>query len=119
MSVLLLVLLLLLIAVNSFFVAAEFAVVRSRRARLEQMRDDGARGAGRALEQLDRVDEFVATSQVGITLASRAIGSLGEPPLADLLEPLFTGFASHAVALALSIALAFIIVTFLHVILGE
>jgi CBS domain containing-hemolysin-like protein len=118
MSVLLLVLLLLLIAINGFFVAAEFAVVRSRRARLEQMRDEGVRGAGRALDQLDRVDEFVATSQVGITLASLGIGFLGEPALATLIEPVF-GFASHAVALGLSIALAFIIVTFLHVILGE
>jgi CBS domain containing-hemolysin-like protein len=118
MSVLLLAILLLLIAINGFFVAAEFAVVRSRRARLEQMRDEGVRGAGRALDQLDRVDEFVATSQVGITLASLGIGFLGEPALATLLEPIF-GFASHAVALALSIALAFIIVTFLHVILGE
>jgi CBS domain containing-hemolysin-like protein len=119
MSILLLVFLLLLIAINGFFVAAEFAVVRSRRARLEQMRDDGVRGSGRALDQLDRVDEFVATSQVGITLASLGIGFLGEPALAELLEPLFTGFASHAIALAISIALAFIIVTFLHVILGE
>ena len=118
MSILLLVILMLLIAVNGFFVAAEFAVVRSRRARLEQMRDDGVRGAGRALEQLDRVDEFVATSQVGITLASLGIGFLGEPALAELLEPIF-GFASHAVALGLAIAFAFIIVTFLHVILGE
>jgi CBS domain containing-hemolysin-like protein len=119
MSILLLVFLLLLIAINGFFVAAEFAVVRSRRARLEQMRDDGVRGSGRALEQLDRVDEFVATSQVGITLASLGIGFLGEPALAELLEPLFSGWASHAVALAISIAVAFIIVTFLHVILGE
>jgi CBS domain containing-hemolysin-like protein len=82
------------------------------------MRDEGVRGAGRALDQLDRVDEFVATSQVGITLASLGIGFLGEPALATLIEPIF-GFASHAVALGLSIALAFIIVTFLHVILGE
>jgi magnesium and cobalt exporter, CNNM family len=118
MSVLLIVLLLLLIAVNGFFVAAEFAVVRSRRARLEQMRDDGVRGAARALEQLDRVDEFVATSQVGITLASLGIGFLGEPALAELFEPLFGGL-SHAASVGLSIALAFVIVTFLHVILGE
>ena len=83
MSILLLVLLLLLIAINGFFVAAEFAVVRSRRARLEQMRDEGVRGSDRALEQLDRVDEFVATSQVGITLASLGIGFLGEPALAS------------------------------------
>jgi CBS domain containing-hemolysin-like protein len=119
MSVLLLVFLLLLIAINSFFVAAEFAVVRSRRARLEQMRDEGVRGSGRALEQLDRVDAFLATSQIGITIASLGIGFLGEPALADLLEPLFTGFANHAVALALAIALAFIIVTFLEIIFGE
>jgi CBS domain containing-hemolysin-like protein len=119
MSVLLLVLLLLLIAINSFFVAAEFAVVRSRRARLEQMRDDGVRGSARALEQLDRVDEFLATSQIGITIASLGIGFLGEPALATLLEPLFTGFANHAIALALAIALSFIIVTFLEIILGE
>src|SRR6201995_2025682 len=119
MSVLLLVLLLLLIAVNSFFVAAEFAVVRSRRSRLEQMRDEGVRGATRALEQLDRVDEFVATSQIGITIASLGIGFLGQPALADLLEPIFTGFAGDAVSLPLSIALAFIIVTFLEIVLGE
>jgi CBS domain containing-hemolysin-like protein len=119
MSVLLLVLLLLLVAVNSFFVAAEFSVVRSRRARLEQMRDEGVRGSARALEQLDRVDEFVATSQVGITIASLGIGFLGEPALAHLLEPIFGGFAGHALALALAIALAFTIVTFLEIILGE
>src|ERR1700742_3730291 len=119
MSILLPVLLLLLIAINGFFVAAEFAVVRSRRARLEQMRDEGVRGATRALEQLDRVDEFVATSQIGITIASLGIGFLGQPALADLLEPIFSGFAGHALSLALSIALAFIIVTFLEIVLGE
>src|SRR3978361_1454471 len=106
MSVLLLVLLLLLVAVNSFFVAAEFSVVRSRRARLEQMRADEVRGAARALEQLDRVDEFVATSQVGITIASLGIGFLGEPALAHLLEPIFGGFARPPLAVALAAALA-------------
>ncbi|HSS33474.1 MAG TPA: hemolysin family protein [Solirubrobacterales bacterium] len=119
MSVLLLVLLLLLIAVNGFFVAAEFAIVRSRRERLEQMRDEGVRGATLALEQLEHVDEFVATCQVGITLASLGIGFLGEPALATLLEPIFGNFFSHALSLGISIAFAFIIVTFLHVILGE
>jgi CBS domain containing-hemolysin-like protein len=119
MSVLLLALLLLLIAINSFFVAAEFAVVRSRRARLEQMRDEGVRGSARALEQLDRVDDFLATSQIGITIASLGIGFLGEPALADLLEPIFSGFAGHAIALALAIALSFVIVTFLEIIFGE
>jgi CBS domain containing-hemolysin-like protein len=119
MSILLLVLLLLLIAVNGFFVAAEFAIVRSRRSRIEGMRDDGDERARIALDQMDHVDEFVATSQVGITLASLGIGFLGEPALATLLEPLFGNLISHALAVAISIAIAFTIVTFLHVILGE
>ncbi|HEY6144639.1 MAG TPA: hemolysin family protein [Solirubrobacterales bacterium] len=119
MSVLLLVLLLLLIAVNGFFVAAEFAIVRSRRSRLEQLRDEGARRAQLALDEIDHVDQYVATSQVGITLASLGIGFLGEPALAVLLEPIFGGVLSHALAVAISIAIAFTIVTFLHVILGE
>jgi CBS domain containing-hemolysin-like protein len=119
MSVVLLALLLLLIAINGFFVAAEFALVRSRRERLEQLRDDGVRAAPLALDQSERVDEFVATCQVGITLASLGIGFLGEPAIADLLEPLLGGVMSHAVAVGISIALAFTIVTFLHVILGE
>ena len=119
MSIVLLVLLVLLIAVNGFFVAAEFAVVRARRARIEQLRDEGNDRARLALDQMDHVDEFVATSQVGITLASLGIGFLGEPALAELLEPVFGGLMSHAAALAISIALAFTIVTFLHVIFGE
>src|SRR5690242_14503439 len=119
MSVLLLVFLLLLIAVNGFFVAAEFAIVRSRRSRLEQPRDEGTRRAALAIEQIDHVDQYVATSQVGITLASLGIGFLGEPALATLLEPLFGNFFSHAIALGIAIAAAFTIVTFLHVILGE
>ena len=119
MSVLLLVLLLFLVAVNGFFVAAEFAIVRSRRTRLEQLRDEGVVAARRALDQIDQVDVYVATCQVGITLASLGIGFLGEPALAELLEPLFGNFFAHTASVAISIALAFTIVTFLHVILGE
>ena len=118
-SVLLLVLLLLLIAVNGFFVAAEFAIVRSRRSRLEQLRDEGTGRAKLGLELIDHVDEYVATCQVGITIASLGIGFLGEPALATLLEPLFGHVFAHAVALGVAIAFAFVIVTFLHVILGE
>jgi CBS domain containing-hemolysin-like protein len=118
-SVVLLLLLILLVFVNGFFVSAEFAVVRSRRARLEQLRDEGAKSAALALQQMDHVDRFVATCQVGITLASLGIGFLGEPALAELLEPLFGGVASHAVAIGLAIALSFVIVTFAHVIAGE
>jgi CBS domain containing-hemolysin-like protein len=119
MSALLLVLLLLLIAVNGFFVAAEFAIVRSRRARLEQLREEGVARAQLALDQIDHVDQYVATSQVGITLASLGIGFLGEPALAKLFEPVLGNVLGHTAAIAVSIALAFTIVTFLHVILGE
>src|SRR3954469_16627368 len=107
MSVILLILMMLLIAVNGFFVATEFAIVRSRRTRLEQLRDEGDRRAPLALDMIDHVDEYVATSQVGITLASLGIGFLGAAALAELLEPIFGGIFSHAVALALAIFLAF------------
>ena len=119
MSVLLLVLLFALVLVNGFFVAAEFAIVRSRRTRMEQLAGEGSRSAALALRQMDHVDEFVATCQVGITLASLGIGFLGEPALAELLKPLFGGVVSDGVALALAIALAFTLVTFIHVIVGE
>jgi CBS domain containing-hemolysin-like protein len=81
----------LLVLVNGFFVAAEFAIVRSRRSRMEQFAGEGSRGAATALDQIDRVDEYVATAQVGITLASIGIGFLGEPAVADLIEPALDG----------------------------
>ena len=107
MSVVLLVLLLLLVAVNGFFVAAEFAIVRARRSRLEQLRDEGVVKAQHGLDLIDHVDQYVATCQVGITLASLGIGFLGEPALAALLEPLLGNFLGHAAAIAIAIAIAF------------
>ena len=72
-----------------------------------------------ALEPDRHVDEFVATCQVGITIASLGIGFLGEPALAELLEPVFGGVSATALRSAISIAIAFTIVTFLHMIVGE
>src|SRR5919106_1436004 len=118
-AVLLLFFVFVLVLVNGFFVAAEFAIVRSRRSRIEQLVEEGNRRAEIALDRMDHVDESVATSQVGITLASIGIGFLGEPAIADLLEPLFEGVLGHAVALALSLAIAYTVVTLLHVIIGE
>jgi magnesium and cobalt exporter, CNNM family len=118
MSVLLLVLLLVLVAVNGFFVAAEFALVRSRRAKIEQLAEEGESGAEEVLEQLDEIDESLSACQVGVTMASIGIGFLGEPSLAKLLEPLFGGF-SHGAAVALSVAIAFAIVTAVHISIGE
>ncbi|HWO15225.1 MAG TPA: hemolysin family protein [Solirubrobacterales bacterium] len=120
MSALLLILLVfVLIAVNGFFVAAEFAIVRSRRSRIEGLAEEGNRAARTALHQLDHVDEYVATSQVGITLASIGIGFLGEPAIATLVEPLIEGAFGEAASYILAFLFAYAVVTLLHVIFGE
>ncbi len=118
MSALLLVLLLLLVAINGFFVAAEFALVRSRRGKIEQLAEEGESGAEAVIEQLDKIDESLSACQVGITMASIGIGFLGEPALAELLEPAFGGL-SHGLAVGLSVAIAFTLVTALHISVGE
>jgi CBS domain containing-hemolysin-like protein len=118
MSVLLLVLLALLIAINGFFVAAEFALVRTRRGKIEQAVEEGESGAEAVVEQLDRIDESLSACQIGITMASIGIGFLGEPSLAKLIEPAFGGL-SHAAAAAISLAIAFAFVTALHISIGE
>jgi CBS domain containing-hemolysin-like protein len=115
----LLFLLVLLVFVNGFFVAAEFALVRSRRSEMEQLAEEGARGATQALKEIDRIDEYLSAAQVGITMASIGLGFLGEPAIAQLLEPVFGGVVSHGVAVAISISLAYLIVTAAHVIVGE
>jgi CBS domain containing-hemolysin-like protein len=116
--VLLLILLLLLVGLNGLFVAAEFALVRARRSRLEALAGEGTRGAEQALVQIDRIDEYLSACQVGITMASIGIGFLGEPSLARLIEPIFGGL-SHGVALGISLAIAFTLVTSIHIALGE
>jgi CBS domain containing-hemolysin-like protein len=118
MTVVLLILLFVLIAINGVFVAAEFALVRSRRSRIEQLAAEGARGATGVLEQLDRIDEFLSACQLGITMASIGIGFLGEPAVAKLIEPAFGGI-SHGIAVAISVAIAYTLVTTLHVTVGE
>jgi CBS domain containing-hemolysin-like protein len=118
MSALLLVLLLILIAVNGVFVAAEFALVRSRRSRLEQLASEGSKRASTVLIQLDEIDEYLSACQVGITMASIGIGALIEPSLATLIRPIF-GSLSHGVAVTLSVLIAFILATALQISAGE
>jgi CBS domain containing-hemolysin-like protein len=118
MTAVLLVLLFVLVAINGVFVAAEFALVRSRRSRMEQLAAEGSRGASSVIEQLDRIDEYLAACQLGITMASIGIGFLGEPAVAELVEPIFGGL-SHGVAVAISVAIAYTLVTTLHVVVGE
>src|SRR3954468_2552248 len=118
MSVLLLAILLVLVALNGFFVAAEFALVRSRRGKIEQAAEEGEAGAEAVVEQLDRIDVSLSACQIGITMASIGIGFLGEPSLAKLLEPAF-GSLSDGAAAALSLAIAFTFVTAIHISIGE
>src|SRR5688500_4309492 len=80
-------LVLLLVAANGFFVATEFAIVAVRRARLDQMEADGVASARQAQEMVRHMNAYIAASQLGITMASLAIGWLGEPAFAHLVEP--------------------------------
>jgi len=120
MSALLLIfLVLVLVGVNGFFVSTEFAIVRSRRSRIESSAEEGSHAARLALHQLDHVDEYVATSQVGITLASIGIGFLGEPAVASLIEPLLEGALGTAASYIVAFLIAYASITLLHVIFGE
>ncbi|HVL31218.1 MAG TPA: hemolysin family protein [Solirubrobacteraceae bacterium] len=107
-----------LIFANAFFVAAEFAYVRTRRARIEEMANDGDRRAALVVRHLDDLSEYLSACQFGITLASLGIGFLGEPAIAVLIEPVFEDFA-HAVAAPLAIGTAYILVTSGHITVGE
>jgi CBS domain containing-hemolysin-like protein len=118
MTALLLIAVVVLVLVNGFFVAGEFALVRSRRSRLEELRDEGRRGAAAALDLLDDLNQYLSACQFGITLASLGIGFLGEPAIATLVEPAFGGL-SHGVAVAIAVAISYILVTALHVTVGE
>jgi CBS domain containing-hemolysin-like protein len=71
-----------LIALNAFFVMGEYALVRSRRVRLEAMKDEGDKSAGVVLDQLEEISDYISASQVGITFTSIGIGAVGEPVLA-------------------------------------
>jgi len=117
-TALLLVAVIVLVAVNGFFVAAEFALVRARPARLDELAAEGKRGAGLAVKQHDNINEYLSACQFRITLASLGIGFLGEPAIAELVEPAFGGL-SHGLAAAISIAIAYILVTALHITTGE
>ncbi|HWY89500.1 MAG TPA: hemolysin family protein [Solirubrobacteraceae bacterium] len=108
-----------LIAVNAFFVIAEYALVRSRRARLELMREEGAKGAGLALEQLGNINEYISAVQIGVTMTSIGIGALGEPALANLLKGALGDALSHGVAVAVSAVVAFLIIASAQLIAGE
>jgi CBS domain containing-hemolysin-like protein len=108
-----------LIAVNAFFVIAEYALVRSRRARLEGMAEQGVKGAALALSQLERINEYISAVQIGVTMTSIGIGALGEPALARVLKGALGNALSHGVATVISVAVAFLLIASAQLIAGE
>ena len=113
----------LLVFANGFFVAAEFALVAVRRSRIDQLAEEGDRGAKVVQGALKHLDRYISGTQLGITLSSLALGWIGEPALASLID---SGLAklgivapSAAVHSAAAITTAFVIITFLHIVLGE
>jgi CBS domain containing-hemolysin-like protein len=119
MTALFIVLTVLLVVVNSFFVIAEYALVRSRRPRLQAMADEGLRGTQLALAQMDEIGPYISACQVGITMASIGIGALGEPAIAHAFEHLFGGALGHAAAVVVSVVIAYLIITITQSIVGE
>src|SRR5579859_3023856 len=111
-----------LVLVNGFFVAAEYALVSVRPTRVEELLQQGRAGARSVKRALDRLDLFIAATQLGVTVASLSLGWLGEPALSGLLDPVLSllpaawgGVASHT----LSAIIAFVAITFLEVVVGE
>ncbi|MDP9810945.1 CBS domain containing-hemolysin-like protein [Rhizobium tibeticum] len=112
----------LLVAANGFFVAAEFALVSVRRSRVAELVAAGRMNASALQRAVDNLDANLAATQLGITISSLALGWVGEPALAHLIEPLLgwlpAGWAatgSHTIA----VVIAFVIITSLHIVLGE
>lgn len=113
----------LLVALNGFFVAAEFSLVAVRRTRIEELVNRGVGGARAAKDAVTHLDRTIAATQLGITLASIALGWVGEPALARLIEPAaaavlpeaWVAVAAHAIAFTV----AFGLITFMHVVFGE
>lgn len=113
---------LLLVAANGFFVAAEFSLVAIRRSRVAELVADGRANAVPLQRAVDNLDANLAATQLGITISSLGLGWVGEPALAHLIEPLLSalpGSLATAGSHAIAVAIAFIIITALHIVLGE
>ncbi|MCP8968412.1 hemolysin family protein [Ectobacillus ponti] len=109
-----------LIALTGFFVAAEFAVVKVRTSRIDQLVAEGRDGAAAAKHVTSHLDEYLSACQLGITVTALGLGWLGEPTVHHMLEPLFLDLnLSAALAGTIAFIIAFSLVTFLHVVIGE
>src|SRR5215218_4993786 len=110
----------LLVFLNGFFVAAEFALVGVRRSRIEKLAESGDKRARRLISVLDNLNAYLSASQLGITLASLALGWIGEPTVAHMLEgPLSRAGIAETWIHVISFVIAFAVITTLHIVLGE
>ena len=107
---------------NGFFVASEFAMVKVRKTRIEQLVKEGNFNAKIALEALKDLDKFIAAVQLGVTISSIGLGWVGEGTLARIIEPIFAflpGISQNIATHTVSVSVAFALITFLHVVIGE
>jgi CBS domain containing-hemolysin-like protein len=110
---------LVLVLLNGFFVASEFALVRIRSTTVEQLADAGRPGSAALQGAVSNLDDYLATTQLGITIASLGLGWVGEPAVAALLEPVLESVLPESALHLVAFALGFSIITFLHVVFGE
>src|SRR3954447_679106 len=112
---------LLFVLMNGFFVLAEFALVKVRATRIEELARQRNRNAIVAREMVVHLDSYLTATQLGITVASLGLGWIGEPAFAGVVEPIIGSprWWSHSVSQSISTAIAFLIITFLHILLGE
>jgi CBS domain containing-hemolysin-like protein len=110
----------LFVLANGFFVAAEFAIVKVRSTQIAELADQGSVRAKMAKKLIRHLDAYLSATQLGITLASLALGWIGEPAFHHLIQPLFTRFSiPEAAARTISASVAFVIISILHIVLGE
>lgn len=107
---------------NGFFVASEFAMVKVRKTRIEQLVNEGNHNAKIALEAIKDLDKFIAAVQLGVTISSIGLGWVGEGTLARIIEPLFVflpGISQNIATHTVSVSASFALITFMHVVIGE
>jgi CBS domain containing-hemolysin-like protein len=115
-----------LVILNGFFVASEFAIIGVRPSQLEQMADEGNKRAGKILKTIEspvKQDRYIATAQLGITIASLGLGMYGEPAVAHFIEPYLARLLGYEPEAALIHTIGSIVglsaLTYLHVVIGE
>ncbi|MEC2646419.1 CNNM domain-containing protein, partial [Bacillus thuringiensis] len=119
MDILNIFLIFVLILISGFFVASEFAVVKVRKSRIDQLANEGNKQALAARSVLSNLDVYLSACQLGITITSLGLGWLGEPTVEHILRPLFEKInITGTMANTLSFVIAFSVITFFHVVLG-